>query len=517
MAPNEHRHLLRVLDERNISLDPDDIAKAFANDETRPAITSWVQEYLSPATLLTKEELHFHDSHAGTSNGLASQSTIGRPLSNSDFETAIASLETSTAAIEQQCRLMESQKQALTELKARNTTQTNNTAARDRQNKLARDRAQLEFEVDELADVLESSLKASAQQADAAVGGMPNSINRVLEKDDRLLDGLQKLLPKLADREADQDVGMEVDRLCQLLAMLSAQEIRLRLDRAHEACAGKASSTATAKGHTTETQRQQQSLKDELAELSSEIDGLATMAVDGQFRVPIMRDLQSTTSDSDSDRARWSEYVATTLQYLTSRLTALEQHYQHLHSHRGALSQLTNALDEACTASTPPSQTTQQAPPRSPATPSSVKGLKPLRLVQANFSEPQDPVTQLLRSFDIRVADSSDTSKLIAVLEQASADRRTRLAQLRESTERSMSDQLGETVVRADENVRDLLTALYAHSPYGTVRLADGEVENAISQLETRTQDLGEEMRTLDVDSIARKIREQQKQILGQT
>ncbi|KAK5691691.1 hypothetical protein LTR17_025638 [Elasticomyces elasticus] len=515
MAPNEHRHLIRVLDERNIPLDPDDIAKAFANDETRPAITSWVQEYLSPATLLTKEELHFHDTHANALNGLASQNAVGRPLSDSDFETAIASLETSTAAIEQQCRLMESQKQALTELKARNTTQTNNTAARDRQKRLARDKAQLEFEVDELADVLESSLKASAQQADAAVGGMPNSINRVLEKDDRLLDGLQKLLPKLAERGADENVSAEVNRLCQLLAALSAQEIRLRLDRAYEACAGTASLTTN--GHTIEAQRQQQSLKDELAELSSEIDGLATMAVDGQYRVPMMRDLQSTTSDSDSDRARWSEYVATTLQYLTSRLTALEQHYQHLHAHRGALSQLTKALNEACTASTPPSQTTQQAPPRSPATPSSVKGLKPLRLVQANFSEPQDPVTQLLRSFDIRVADSSDTVKLVAVLEQASADRRTRLAQLRESTERTVSDQLGETIVKADENVRDLLTALYAHSPYGTVRLADAETETGISQLETNTQDLGEEMRGLDVDSIARRIREQQRQILWQT
>ncbi|KAK5686480.1 hypothetical protein LTS10_002599 [Elasticomyces elasticus] len=515
MAPNEHRHLIRVLDERNIPLDPDDIAKAFANDETRPAITSWVQEYLSPATLLTKEELHFHDIHANTLNGLASQNTVGRPLLDNDFEIAIASLETSTAAIEQQCRLMESQKQALTELKARNTIQTNNTAARDRQKKLARDKAQLEFEVDELADVLESSLKASAQQADAAVGGMPNSVNRVLEKDDRLLDGLQKLLPKLADRETDQDVGMEVDRLCQLLAALSAQEIRLRLDSAYEACAGTVSSTAN--GHKIETQRQQQSLKDELAELSSEIDGLATMAVDGQYRVPIMRDLQSTTSDADTDRSRWSEYVATALQYLTSRLTALEQHYQHLHAHRGALSQLTNALDEACTASSPTPQTTQQAPPRSPATPSSVKGLKPLRLVQANFSEPQDPVTQLLRSFDIRVADTGDTSKLIAVLEQASSDRRARLAQLRESTERTVSDQLGETIVKADESVRDLLTALYAHSPYGTVRLADAETETGISQLEAKTQDLGEEMRTLDVDSIARKVREQQRQILGQT
>ncbi|KAK3654026.1 hypothetical protein LTR56_003461 [Elasticomyces elasticus] len=514
MASNEHRHLIRVLDERNIPLDPDDVAKAFANYKTRPAITSWVQEYLSPATLLTKEELHFHDTHANTSNGLASQNAVGRPLSDSDFETATASLETSTAAIEQQCRLMESQKQALTELKARNTTQTNNTAGRDRQKKLARDKAQLEFEVDELADVLESSSKASAQQADAAVSGMPHSVNRVLEKDDRLLDGLQKLLPKLAEREADQDVGGEVDRLCQLLAALSAQEIRLRLDRAYETCAGAASSTAN--GHTNESRRQQQSLKDELAELSSEIDGLATMAVDGQYRVPIMRDLQSTTSNSDSDQARWSEYVATTLQYLTSRLTALEQHYQHLHSHQGALSQLTNAIDEACMASSPTPQTTQQAPPRSPATPSSVKGLKPLRLVQANFSEPQDPVTQLLRSFDIRVADTSDTSKLIAVLEQASRDRRTRLAQLRESTECSMSDQLGETFVKADESVQDLLTALYAHSPYGTVRLADAQTETGKSRLETRIQDLGEEMRGLDIDIIAGKVREQQRQILGQ-
>lgn len=57
MASKEHRALLRVLDDRGIAIDPDDIAHAFADQSTQDDLASWVRQYLSPPNLLSKEEL----------------------------------------------------------------------------------------------------------------------------------------------------------------------------------------------------------------------------------------------------------------------------------------------------------------------------------------------------------------------------------------------------------------------------------------------------------------------------
>ncbi len=52
----ELSRLLRVLDDSDLGLGHDDVAWAFESVNTKDSIASWVQEYLSPATLLTREE-----------------------------------------------------------------------------------------------------------------------------------------------------------------------------------------------------------------------------------------------------------------------------------------------------------------------------------------------------------------------------------------------------------------------------------------------------------------------------
>ena len=98
MASKELFHLLRVLDERDTGLGRDDVAWAF-EPATRAESEEWVKTYLTPATLLTKEEFAFHD-RFGDFTPQISSAASGRPLSDEDFEHAISSLESSTAAID---------------------------------------------------------------------------------------------------------------------------------------------------------------------------------------------------------------------------------------------------------------------------------------------------------------------------------------------------------------------------------------------------------------------------------
>jgi hypothetical protein len=50
-------NILSILEERDIALGRDDVAWAFERPETKESLTAWVNEYLTPETLLTKDEL----------------------------------------------------------------------------------------------------------------------------------------------------------------------------------------------------------------------------------------------------------------------------------------------------------------------------------------------------------------------------------------------------------------------------------------------------------------------------
>jgi len=441
-----------------------------------------------------------------------STSSVGRPLDDAEFEAAISALEASTAGIEKQCQIMEAQERALQDLKARHSEHLVEGQRQSQQQRLVRQKAQLEFETDGVSDSLRSNVQLQIKQTDAAAGGLPNSVERVLEKDDRLLDGLQKLLSTLSVADLGSHRFEEVDQLCQLLVTLSGREIRARIDAALTEGSRIGHGRHT-NGHQEDNQAQKQRdlLSAELREFSNEIDSLVVMAVDNQFRTPISRELESASTEAEHERARWGEYVLLTFQYLTSRLEALEAHSQHLHAHQEAVRQVSATLD-AITAP-PDRKKDAQTAVDSPSTPTA-RGLKPLRLVQANLSEPQDPAAQLLRHYDIRVNDIGDLAKLPQVLLRSEDEGRARLADLVGSTELSISGQVAELLVKADADVQHLLEAVFCHSKFGTMKLVDDEVQTSLDGLAETTQSLGEEMRMLNIDEIDKTVRAQQRKLM---
>ncbi|KAK5111688.1 hypothetical protein LTR62_004794 [Meristemomyces frigidus] len=511
MSGRQQQHLLHVLNERNLPIG-EEARKALHDGPNKTRLASWVTDYLQPSTLLTQEELSFHENRF--QNGALSQSgktSKSRALDDAELETAIASLEASTAAIDQQCRVLEAQKRALQQLKARNATSTvAKSRHQDRQKLQDQQKAQLDFEVMELAASVQEQLSTSTKHADVALSNLPANVERVLTKDDRLLDGLQKVLSKLEDADEGQaDVVTEVEKLCQALTALTAQEIRVRVDAAYNAKIG--SSDAHTNGYDV-VKNQQHGVLAELSELSGEIDSLATMAVDGKYRRPILRELKRSRSDAEVERGRWGEYIIAAIQYLTNRLEALDDHTDHLHIYQATMQQIESAFQE--TVAEPKALASNvQVAVNSPSTPQA-KGLKPLRLVQANISEPQDLVTQILRYHGIRFKDPSDTTKLVEVLVQASKERTARVDQLGRSTERSIIDLVAGSIAKADHNVQDLLAVVFAHSKFGRVRVMDGEIESGLEELEAVTDELRAEAKGLAVEELVEEIRRKQRECL---
>ncbi|RMY77665.1 hypothetical protein D0863_01156 [Hortaea werneckii] len=516
MASKELHQLLRVLEDRNVDLGRDDVEWAFESASTKEDGRKWVQDYLSPECLLSKEEFKFFNSRGveRSSDG----TVTGRPLTDLELENAITSLESSTAAIEKQCQLLESQKVALQELKSRHSPSTaTDQAQSQRQKKCAREKAQLEFEVNELADGLQSELKSAAKQAETSVGSLPNLMERILEKDDRVLDGLQKLIPRITQSSASSSNNeIEVDELCRKLSYLTMQEIRDRIDSAYRSATASTNGSQV-NGHSADTANKISDLQAELDELTGEIEGLATMAVDGKYRHPILRELKSSQSDAEAESSRWNDYVLGTLQYLTTRAQTLDDHATHLHSHQGAINTVARTLEGVAKVEENARERQRIQKRESISSPSTpiARGLKPLRLVQANFTEPQDAISHLLRQLDVRSApDLNDTEKLSRMLGEALKEREGSLRELEGDTELGFATQLAETLAKADANVSELLGAVYKHSPFGSVNLVEGNIEEGLGRLEGRTQELGEEMRRIDIDHVVAQARKAQASFL---
>jgi hypothetical protein len=512
MASKELFHLLRVLDERDTGLGRDDVAWAF-EPATRAESEEWVKIYLSPTTLLTKEEFAFHD-RFGDFTPQVGTAASGRPLSDEDFEHAISSLESSTAAIDAHCQVMLAQKQALLDFKARNTATTEHGRSEPGkpQQKLARDKAQVELELTQLSDSLHERLRISMDQAESASAELPLKFERLLEKDDRMLDSLQKIVPKLQDNTSDSETLDQINKLCHAFTILETRAIRAKINASYRNGLRDASGAKT-NGHSRNDLQEQDAVRAELAELSSEIDGLVALVTENHYRLPITKRIGNARTESHGEAARWSQYLGSTLNYLTARLESLNEQFQHVHAHRAALATISQTLDKTLAA---PSTKPEDAQPVATKAAQAQRGLKPLRLVQANLPEAPDASAQLLRHLDLRQPDAADpdAAKLSHLLQNAKVDRQDKLAAFASSTEESLTKLLGESLNKADVDAKDLLGAVFAHSQHGERRLVDQDVQRELDVLEGRTQTVGEQMRRLDIEGMAREVRKLQRSVL---
>jgi hypothetical protein len=526
MASKELFHLLRILDDHDTGLVKEDVAWAF-EPAKRAESEDWVRNYLNPATLLTKEEFAFQE-RFGEFTPQINSAASGRPLSDEEFEQAITSLESSTAAIDAQCQIMEEQKRALLDFRTRNNKTGDDRFSRSEtskpQQKLARDKAQLDLELGQLSSTLHERLRSSMAQAESASASLPSKVERLLDKDDRLLDGLQKVVPKLQSNSNDRESLDQISNLCDAFTLLEGKAIRSQINATYTRHLPTTSNpfpsqSSTPTSHSPNRDRENNSLRAELAELSLEIDSLTSLVAETHYRAPITSRLSSARSEALSEAARWSEYLCSTLSYLTARLESLDEHFQHVHAHRAALAAVSQTLEK--TLAVAPSTTKNGAAEGAKQTPTekfaqAQRGLKPLRLVQANLPEAPDAAAQLLRLLDIRLPDAGDGTKLSQTLHTVKLERQDRLAAFTSSTDESLTRLLSESLGRADVDARDLLGAVFAYSPYGERKLVDGEVQRELDVLEGRTQSVGEKMRELDVEGLAGDVRRLQKGVLTQ-
>lgn len=244
-----------------------------------------------------------------------------RPMQESDFESAIDSLEASTAAIEKQTARLEAQRDALRKLQHL-TREPSSTVSDDdeKRSSQARAKAQLDLETKELTESIQQRVTVTRRHADSSLNLLKTSSQRQLDKDDRLLDGLQKVMFKLAPLETSETQLPDFNALSRVLVKLESKTIKDRTNATYlEALDSLANETDDFE-HQSSTQvaHEAYALAEELQSLITEVDSVLDMTISRRYRAPIVNALKLSDAQAQLEQQNWLEYVCTTISLLIS-------------------------------------------------------------------------------------------------------------------------------------------------------------------------------------------------------
>ncbi|KAJ9635945.1 hypothetical protein H2199_008299 [Coniosporium tulheliwenetii] len=490
--------LLTVLEERETGLGRDDVEWAFKSAKTKDGITAWVDEYLEPATLLSKDELDLYcklfPRHILSKAPDRAQTV--RPIFDHEIQTAIESLENSTAAIKTQSRALEVQKQALLALKAQNDAPSEmaKRVSADRNRKYVQELQSLDIAAQELSDSAADQLAALQREVKSSRASLLTSITERLTADDRLLTSIGKLAPKLQQAPEDHDGLKSVEQRCRALVAFRTAETKTRVDALYRQSLHEYSSEDGSQKPAEELTAERGELEAELETLHAEIASVADMVVEHELREPILRSIKRSKDSQMAEQEKWSAYVISTLEYLASRLDVMGAHAQELHPLHRATEEISSALDDELVK---PLTARAMSPIKSPT-----KGKHLLHATKPSWgmhskTPSEEAVQRLLRHLDIS-APSSDAKKFHKALDAALIDREGWLQEHQDSVTASTTQAVAQVMRRADEELQVVLSSLYASSDYATVHLSSKTLDERLAAFDHAIGEVGKGIAEVD-------------------
>ncbi|PKY05321.1 hypothetical protein P168DRAFT_268499 [Aspergillus campestris IBT 28561] len=289
--------VISLLKDRNIRAGRDDIESAFNDATTHLESVKWVEEHLSPDTLLSQEELALYSKldSSGILRNILHDSDTGatRPLHDGELRKATDLLNASTGEIRKQVDILAAQQENL-----RNQRSVKNEqelrSARDVErlrSKHELGRQNTSSASSDLAQELEIDLKSETEKAVAEGKRILSSLTARLKEDDKVILNLEKTASTIQGGGDDSLIIKRTLELESLLARYLAEEIHCRLDRLY--LEGIESDNAGFNNPTGIEDDAWSGLSEELEALYPEIEILAEMSTKQQCSGPILRELQN--------------------------------------------------------------------------------------------------------------------------------------------------------------------------------------------------------------------------------
>jgi hypothetical protein len=192
--------------------------------------------------------------------------------------------------------------------------------------------------------------------------------------------------------------------------------------------------------------------------------------------------------------------VVRTLDDLANKTEDLASCTQDALAYTSAVTQVSDALAKTLPPPIQPSSRLDRRPSTRGASPS--KAANPILHRQGN----KDPALEILGHYGIRIqaGPATDPETVSRTLQSAVLERQSRLQDLSKSTELSIAAQVAESTNLADGELQSLMSALHAYSPYSTVHLTDSKVKQRLEYLDHEIEKLGDGIKRLDVDRLAK-------------
>lgn len=511
MVDNPLNTLLEILRDRDVPYNHDAIKAAFDSPGSQTAIQAWMEEYLSPATLLTKEEVTLYNElvKSGEADTIAATQDLSvlRNFSDKEIEEAVEELKRSTAVIEKQTEVLRLQQNAMSTLVKNNTrnNQARSQTERTQQRKWNVEKGHISAAVEELTQNLKYQTTDFEQQSKASESIVKQIIESILKSDDKLLLSLQKLASDLEPQHEDDGVMTHIRELCARLIKHTVEGIRAKLDRIYLGVLTDSKNTDGSEDSQDSTE-----LQEELESLYSEILPVAQMSAEQQFLQPALREIRARDGQGKERSIKAVNYINDCLTFLINRLEVFLERTEVHQSHQMAMHCVLEAAKKELLRPEPSSPSKMASPVKSNTQrrrkSSSSKSPVQVRTVRRRSSANEDeiePEQQLMRNLGVTLpVEVISEQNCIEIFERALADRLAKLeghtATLQRTTESSISSHLAD----AQSTLQLLQDSLLSESLYKKVHLMHPEIESSITTFEEDLKSLQEKMEGVNLHKL---------------
>ncbi|KAF1843416.1 uncharacterized protein K460DRAFT_287917 [Cucurbitaria berberidis CBS 394.84] len=485
-------HLLNVLEERGLNVDLDKILLGFENEDTKQQAAAWVEEYLHEETLLTTEELELYQTlkKKGLLHQYESEGEPIRPILDDEIASAIESLQSSTAVIEEQCKVLEAQKSALMKLKALDKPNLEVEHARnERRRKEGQEKARLDVAVDDVSTSLTDQLTETQKEIDTEKSALRSYLAERLSSDDQILGRLPGIVSQIVTEVEVSEDEKSIEQWCKAIISFRTAEIKARVDTVYLNTLSEHSPNLDSDVSEQELTERKVALQAEMEELHSEIASVAEMVVEHDIRKPMNEMKDRKDRENKQARSAWLNYVLSTLNYMGRRLDTITTSTKNIDE----LQQVLAHIDGAATKRMPDTHAVTSTTKRRSTTSGSSAFTPMVKLKPTNTLDLPAALQDALRRTGISFNQDS-IEALQDALAKAQLERASKLHDHYESISLSTHDTLAERSSKADGDSKVVLNALYKHTPFQQVSLTKSKLDDQLKAMERELEEKDREL-----------------------
>ncbi|KAG6008631.1 hypothetical protein E4U21_004271 [Claviceps maximensis] len=500
--------LLRASRACGVQTRREDVQAALDDAQHGSLFAEWASMRLGSDTLLTADELQIYMEldKSGRVDQLADSHDLAQvqAVTEDDLRLAIKQLGQSTENINKQTETLRQQRDALSRLVKK---QADDKARRQEQERVQRrskelQRTQLSREVETITHDISLRLAELEQQRPS----IDDQISTLLQADDRLLSGLQKLGWELDQPDPDEAQSVEKLReICMRLIKTTVETVRARLDTIYLETLVAAERSSNLKPATAEEVNE---LQEEVESLYSEILSVAQISTEQQHLEPALQSIAAKSGQSLGKTVLSLNYINECLVYLQERMARLQTHIEAHKSYQSVAEAMmaTAKAELAVEVKAPTTTISEQQPlPVSPVrTRNNASDTRPGQPLSGILADEESALETLLHGLAISLPSEEAESprERLNAIAKVVAQRSRKCDEVAQAAQESLEFVTRAHLTDVKLAIQLLRDSLLAESPFGQVKLVDPDIEGSILVLQQEVEKAREKLQSLQGQSI---------------